>query len=128
MDGGIGELPRLADHLQLDQLLLRFQQLLAGMKLGKLLAERRQIRHRQLMMTATGLRLEGIAQEQLQPVQSDLGIARQQAAHVVGPGWRLCQREKTLQQIPAGTILLLFDIAQHPQRRPLTDPYLASVA
>ena len=128
MDGGIGELPRLTGHLQLDQLLLRLQQLLAGMKLGQLLAECRQIRHRQLMMTTTGLRLESIAQEQLQPVQPDLGIARQQTAHVVGPGRRLCQREKTLQQIPAGTVLLLFDIAQHPQRRPWQIRTWASVA
>ncbi|MNG31588.1 hypothetical protein D3C84_1174190 [compost metagenome] len=74
MNGGVGELARLAGRLQGDQLLLRLQQFFAGVTLGQLLTEGRQIRHRQLVMTATGLGLEGIAQEELQPVQPYLTV------------------------------------------------------
>ena len=89
MDGGIGELARLAGRFQDDELLLRLQQSFAGVQLCQLLAEGGQIRHRQLVMATARLGLEGIAQEELQPVQPDLALLRQLGADTRRPGRRL---------------------------------------
>ena len=61
MDGGIGELPRLASGLEGNQLLLRFQQFFAGVLLRQPLTQDGQIRHGQLMVTTSGLGFQGVA-------------------------------------------------------------------
>ena len=89
MDGGIGELARLAGRFQDDELLLRLQQSFAGVQLCQWLDEGSQNRPLQQMMASARLDLEGIAQEELQPVQPDLTLLCQLGADTRHPGRRL---------------------------------------
>lgn len=118
MDGGIGELARLACRFQGYQILFCLQQFFAGALLRQPLAQDCQVRHRQLMVTASSLGFQGITQEELQPVQPDLRLLTKLAAQSRCLDRTLTQGDKLFQQFAASPVLLLLDIVEYPQRGP----------
>ena len=77
------------------------------------------------VVTTSGLGFQGVAQEELQPVQPDLRLLTQLAAQSRCLDRTLTQSDKLFQQFATSTVLLLLDIVEYPQRRSLTDPHLS---